>query len=274
MNRLIAAPLLVLVLITLSGCDRATSPEPQATISDPDVLAVVNGEAITRSDLFAYAGIAAGLDAAGTQSVLDELINLQLLRQRAVELGIDRESEIRLLLRNIETNLLASQVIERQAQELRFTEAELAAEYQAQLSSLDPNEYRARHILVESEAEASALAAQLIEGADFAELARAHSRDGSAERGGDLGWFMPSQMVPAFSSAAAALEPGTFTREPVRSQFGWHLILLEERREVEVPGLQDVRTELEDILQARALQAYMDELRARAQIEIPERPAQ
>jgi peptidyl-prolyl cis-trans isomerase C len=275
MNPRLAAPLLALALVALAGCDReAAPPEPQATASDPDTLALVNGAAITRSDVFSYAGLGAGPDTAGTEGVLEELINLELLRQRALELGIDQESEIRTLLRNIETNLLASQVIERKVQELEITEAQLEAEYQAQVSGFDPTEYRARHILVETEGEASALAAQLIEGADFATLAREHSVDGSAARGGDLGWFAPAQMVPAFSSAATALQPGEFTREPVRSDFGWHLILLEDTRELEPPALQDVRTQLEEILQARALQAYMDELRAGARIEIPERPAQ
>jgi peptidyl-prolyl cis-trans isomerase C len=273
MNPRLAAPLLALALVALAGCDRAP-PEPQATVSDPDILALVNGEPITRTDVFSYAGLGAGPDTDGTEGALDELINLELLRQRALELGIDQESEIRTLLHNIETNLLASQVIERKVQELEFTEAELEAEYQAQLSGFDPIEYRARHILVENEDEATALAAQLIEGADFADLAREHSLDGSAARGGDLGWFAPAQMVPAFSEAAIALQPGEFTPEPVRSEFGWHLILLEEKRELEPPALQDVRTQLEEILQARALQAYMDELRADASIEFPERPAQ
>jgi peptidyl-prolyl cis-trans isomerase C len=274
MNPRFALPLFALALIALAGCDRAAPPEPQATVSDPDVLALVNGKTITRSDVFSYAGLAAGSDISGTEGVLDELINLELLRQRALALGIDQESEIRMLLRNIETNLLASQVIERKVQELEFAEAEFEAEYQAQISGFDTTEYRARHILVESEGEASALAAQLIDGADFAALAREHSLDGSASRGGDLGWFVPAQMVPAFSSAATALQPGEFTREPVRSDFGWHLILLEDRRELQPPALQDVRTQLEDILQARALQAYVDELRAGARIEIPERPGQ
>ncbi len=274
MNPRFAAPLLALALIALAGCDRAAPPEPAAAVSDPDVLALVNGQAITQSDVFSYAGLAAGTGTAGTEGALDELINLELLRQRALALGIDQEPEIRMLLRNIETNLLASQVIERKAQEVEFTEAELEAEYQSQIGGFEPTEYRARHILVESEGEASALAAELIEGADFATLAGEHSLDGSAARGGDLGWFVPAQMVPAFSAAATALQPGEFTREPVRSEFGWHLILLEDTREIDPPALQDVRTQLEDILEARALQAYMDELRAAAQIEIPERPGQ
>lgn len=259
--------------LLLGGCERP-QPVAEPVPVDPETLALVNGIAITRTDLFTYIGLEANRDLAGTEDVLDELINLELLRQEAVALGIDQEDETRIILRNIETNLLASQVIERRTLQLRFTDAQIQAEYDAQLAVHGPNEYRARHILVDTEEAANALIAQLDAGADFAELAAEHSTDASAQRGGDLGWFAPAQMVPSFSEAVVGLEVGQHTRTPVTTRFGWHVIRLEELRPIEAPPLADLRPQLEEILQARALRAYMDELRQKARIEFPVRPAQ
>jgi peptidyl-prolyl cis-trans isomerase C len=274
MNARLAAPFLVMAIAVLAACDRAEPPAPAATAADPDTLAVVNGTAITRSDVFAYAGLAAAPDRADSANVLEEMINLELLRQEAIAQGIDQEEDIRMILRNLEANLLASQVIERRVRGIQFTEAEIQAEYETQLAGLGQIEYRARHILVESEGEAQALIGELNDGGDFAALAAEHSLDGSAAQGGDLGWFVAPQMVPAFSAAAAALEPGQYTREPIRSEFGWHVILLEETRALEPPPLLNVWAQIEEILHSRALRAYMDELRAKAEIRFPERPAQ
>lgn len=263
--------LIAMLLLLLGGCER---PEPVSEPApvDPETLAVVNGVPITRTDLFTYVGLESTHDLAGTEDVLNELINLELLRQEAIAQGIDQEEETRIVLRNVETNLLASQVIERRTLQLRFTDAEIQAEYEAQLAVHGSSEYRARHILVDTEDAASALIALLDAGADFAELATEHSDDTSAQRGGDLGWFTPGQMVPSFAEAALALEPGQHTRAPVATRFGWHVIRLEEIRPIELPALADVRPQLEEILQARALRAYMDELRQNARIDFPIRP--
>ena len=157
---------------------------------------------------------------------------------------------------------------------MRFSDAEIQAEYDAQIAAHGATEYRARHILVRESELAADLIAQLDGGADFAELAQAHSIDGSASEGGDLGWFGAGQMVPAFSEAVTALEPGAYSPEPVATQFGWHVIQLTDTRAIEAPPLADVQPLIEEILQTRALRAYMEELRADARVEFPTRPDQ
>ena len=157
---------------------------------------------------------------------------------------------------------------------MRFTEAEIQAEYEAQIAVHGTSEYQARHILVQTPELAADLISQLDAGADFAELAKAHSIDATAAEGGDLGWFAPGQMVPTFSEAVTVLEPGAYTPEPVATQFGWHVIQLMGTRPIEPPPLADVRPLIEEILQARQLRAYMDALRADARVEFPVRPAQ
>jgi peptidyl-prolyl cis-trans isomerase C len=273
MNTRITTILLAGLVVFLTACDH-TDPPMEAPVADAETLVLVNGVPITRVDLFTYVGLDGDPDTAGTEELLDELINLELLRQQAVADGIDQEEEIRITLRNIATNLLASQVIERRTQEMQFSDAEIQAEYDAQIAIHGSTEYRASHILVQTPELAAELIAQLDAGADFAELAEEHSIDGSAQAGGDLGWFAPGQMVPAFAQAATELEPGEYTSEPVATQFGWHVIQLTGTRPIEPPQLAEVRPLIEEILQARSLRAYMEDLRARAEIEFPVRPAQ
>jgi peptidyl-prolyl cis-trans isomerase C len=273
MTTRITTILLAGLVVFVTACDR-TDPPMEAPVADAETLVLVNGIPVTRVDLFTYVGLEGDPDTAGTEELLDELINLELLRQQAVADGIDQEEEMRITLRNIETNLLASQVIERRTQAMQFSDAEIQAEYDAQIAVHGSTEYRASHILVQTPDLAAELIAQLNAGADFAELAEAQSIDASAQAGGDLGWFAPGQMVPPFAQAATGLEPGQYTSEPVATQFGWHVIQLTETRPIEPPPLAEVRPLIEEILQARRLRAYMEDLRARAEIEFPVRPAQ
>lgn len=267
--------LLASLLLILTACDRIEpEPEPEPPVADPETLALVNGVPITRTDLFTYVGLGETPETTATEDVLEELVNLELLRQQAVAEGIHDEEEIRILLRNIETNLLASEMIERRTAAMQFSEAEIQAEYEEQVAALPSEEYRARHILVPTAELAQELIEALDAGADFAALAETHSIDGSAAEGGDLGWFAPQQMVPPFAEAVAALEPGEYTREPVATQFGWHVIRLEDTRPLEPPSLDEVRPVIEEILQTQRLRDYIEELRADARIEFPLRPHQ
>ncbi len=274
---------LLAATITLTACGSSSEPEGTPPIGTAETLVIVGGTPITRTDVFAHVGHddpmqgpsdGHRIDHQDTDNVLEELINLELLRQEAVTLGIDQEPDVRMILRSIETNLLASQVIERKTAELQISDAAIEDEYASQVAQFAQTEYRARHILVATQPEAEARIAELNEGAAFAELATAHSQDGSATKGGDLGWFPPERMIPAFSAALMTLEPGSYTPEPVETEFGWHVIQLEATRDAPVPPLEAVRTQIEEILQTRALRAYLEDLRSATTVTYPTRPAQ
>lgn len=142
------------------------------------------------------------------------------------------------------------------------TDEEILAEYQIQITSAPTLQFKARHILVETQAAASDLIVQLNDGADFAELATEHSTGPTGANGGDLGWFSPDQMVAAFSDAVAALEDGAYTAEPVQTQFGWHVILREESRDNQPPTLESVRDVLKQRVEQTKFQSYIENLRS------------
>ena len=142
------------------------------------------------------------------------------------------------------------------------TDAEIEAAYKEQIAAAPPLEFKARHILVETQSEANSLVAELDGGADFAELAKTKSTGPSGPNGGDLGWFGPNHMVAPFSQAVAALEDGAYSEAPVQTQFGWHVILREESREATPPTLESVRDMIKQRVEQGKLQDYLEGLRA------------
>ena len=129
-------------------------------------------------------------------------------------------------------------------------------------------EYNARHVLVETREEAVVVIESLDNGADFSEVAMEKSTGPSGKTGGKLGWFAPGQMVKPFSDATAALETGTYTKEPVETQFGWHVIMLDEVRDITPPPFDDVKERLKMLLANQKLQVHIQEMRASADIQI------
>jgi peptidyl-prolyl cis-trans isomerase C len=130
-----------------------------------------------------------------------------------------------------------------------------------------PREYHARHILVDDKAKADAITKELQAGGDFAKLAEKNSKDPSGKNGGDLGWFTLDTMVKPFSDAVSVLEPGQMTQLPVQSQFGWHVIKLEESRAGAAPSFDEVKDRVKMLVQRKKLQTYLEELRKNAKIE-------
>jgi peptidyl-prolyl cis-trans isomerase C len=142
------------------------------------------------------------------------------------------------------------------------TDEEILAEYEEQMKMAPTLQFKARHILVETQAAASELIAKLDDGADFAELAKENSTGPTGANGGDLGWFSPQQMVKPFSDAVAVLADGAHTSEPVQTQFGWHVILREESRENQPPTLESVRDTIKQRVEQGKFQGYIEQLRA------------
>jgi len=238
------------------------------------VLATVDGSPITLGNVIAlrdrlppqYQDLP---DDVLMQGLLDQLVDQQLL---ATALSASPESDplqVKLAVENERRTVLAGLAANAAVADA-VDEAKVKAAYDAQVAAFQPApEFSAAHILVDSEDKAKALKAEIDGGKDFAEVAKANSSDGSAANGGDLGWFGMGQMVPEFETAVVALAPGEVSA-PVKSQFGWHLIKLNDKRETAPPPLDQARPEIENQLRQAALEARLVELRAGATIEKPE----
>ncbi|WP_171206474.1 peptidylprolyl isomerase [Ruegeria sp. HKCCA0235A] len=245
---------------------------PLAAETQPDastVVARVNGDEITLGHVIATV---ASLPPQYQQAeddvlfdfVLEQLIQQQLLGQQ--QDGLSKQNA--LTLDNEKRSLQAVQTVAALTNDV-VTEEAIQAAYDARFNDFaGEDEFDASHILVESEEEAKALKAQLDDGADFAELARENSTGPSGPNGGALGWFGKGQMVPEFEAAVIALEKGQVS-DPVQTQFGWHLVKLNDKRKTEAPELDAVRDELAQTIQQDAIQARIDELTQQAQIERP-----
>ncbi|NOE26778.1 peptidylprolyl isomerase [Ruegeria sp. HKCCD6157] len=245
---------------------------PLAAETQPDastVVARVNGDEITLGHVIATV---ASLPPQYQQAeddvlfdfVLEQLIQQQLLGQQ--QDGLNKQNA--LTLDNEKRSLQAVQTVAALTNDV-VTEEAIQAAYDARFNDFaGEDEFDASHILVESEEEAKALKAQLDDGADFAELARENSTGPSGPNGGALGWFGKGQMVPEFEAAVIALEKGQVS-DPVQTQFGWHLVKLNDKRKTEAPELDAVRDELAQTIQQEAIQARIDELTQQAQIERP-----
>lgn len=199
------------------------------------------------------------------QALTDELTDIYLLstQESAEELAEDPKVAAQLELQK--RGVLAQAAAEQFLAQHQPTEAEIQQEYEEQVKLAPTQQYKARHILVETQAAAQDVIKQLDEGADFEDLAKESSTGPSSESGGDLGWFSPNQMVKPFSDAVAQLEDGNYTKEPVQTEFGWHVILREESRSTEPPTLASVRDALTQSVQQKKFQAHIEELREEAE---------
>lgn len=249
---------------------------PGAGVSDAEdpVVARVNGQPILRSEVkAAIAQLPAQFQGMPQerlfQPILDQMIANRIVAQAAEQAGVEETPEFRTRFAAMRERLLQQTYLEQEIDK-RLTDERLREVYEKIKAENPPQpELRARHILVEDEARAKEIVAELEGGADFAEIAARESKDpGSAAEGGDLGWFSPEVMVPEFSQAALALEPGAYTTEPVQSQFGWHVIKLEERRTPEFPPFEELRDQLAEQQAQTEAQAVVEELRKAAEVEV------
>lgn len=251
----------------------AGAPASAQDVDASTVLATVDGTEITLGQVVAASGRMAGQmggmpDDALLENMLQQMID-QALLARTVSTSVESDPlAVTVELENGRRGLLAGSAIEAMLAE-PIPETELRAAYDESIAALEPAvEYNAAHILVASEDEAKAIAARVEDGESFADLATEASLDpGSAARGGDLGWFALGQMVPEFEQAVVAAEAGKVTA-PVESQFGWHLILVNETRDVPPPAFEDVRGDIEGALRQEQIREEIEALRVAATIEI------
>ncbi|MDE2197015.1 MAG: peptidylprolyl isomerase [Gammaproteobacteria bacterium] len=260
--------LLIAAIAALAACSAK-----QNTADTSSVLASVNGTPITNDMFRAYVRSLAGgqepqLDQQKRQLVLNRLVDMQVLAQQAKKTGLTKDPKVAADLQVQQAGLLAQEMVQQYLSQHPVTDAQLKAEYQARIQSMPGTEYRARHILVADEKQAQDIITQLNHGASFAKLAEKYSKDGSAKNGGELGWFSPADMVPQFSQALMQLKKGAYTKQPVHTQFGWHVIQLEDTRALPPPSMDSVRDQLMNELQGKAVEAYINSLRGSAKVDM------
>ncbi len=252
------------------------SPAPAAEDKDEKrgdpVVAIVNGAQIQRSDVEEARGrLPAQMRQVPLQVVfgllLDSLINTKLVAGQAREQGLHEEEKIKRQMARIEDQILERTFLVGYTEQL-VTEDALQERYKKLVGETkDKEEISARHILVETEGRATEIIADLKKGEDFAELAKKRSTGPSASAGGDLGFFSADQMVPEFAEAAFALDKGQFTETPVKTQFGWHVIKVEDRRAAKPPAVEDVSETLRADLAREIGSAYIQGLREKADVQ-------
>ena len=200
--------------------------------------------------------------------IRDELINRELLAQEATKKGLDKTPETMLQIELQRQQLLGQAYFQDYFKSNPISEEIMKREYENAKSQLGSREFKARHILVKQEDEAKQIIAQIRKGASFDKLAADKSEDtGSKGKGGDLDWAPPNRYVKPFADALAKLKKGQMTDAPVQTQFGWHVIRLDDERPTKLPPYEDVKSNIQQQLQGQAVQKAIADLRAKAKIE-------
>lgn len=262
---------LAAAMFATTGCAKdGGKADADANASPP--VAIVNGTPISREVYDMFVNTRSGgrsaeeITAEEKAEQLDELIQMYVAAQQAEKDGLDKGEDgarLQLMYHSALADLAGRKFLEGKEP----TEEEKRAEYESQIAQLPKLEYSARHILVADEAKAKELIAELDKGASFETLAKENSSDSSAQEGGDLGWFAPNRMVKPFADAVQALEKGKYTTTPVQSQFGWHIIKLEDTRDLAPPPYEMVEQQLVQLVRQNKFQAYLDELMKSAKVE-------
>lgn len=235
-------------------------------------VAIVNGKAVPMSRMEALSQQVTRSGRPVTPEMQgqlkDEVIAREIFMQEAKKQGLDTTEDFKTQMEMARQTLLIRELFGNYQKTNPVTDADIKAEYDKFAAANSGKEYHARHILVETEDQAKAIIAQLKKGGKFDEIAKKSSKDpGSGAKGGDLDWANPSNYVPEFSQALMKLSKGQTTETPVKSQFGYHIIRLDDVRDAQLPKFDDVKPQIAQQLQQQKMTKYQEELRAKAKIE-------
>jgi peptidyl-prolyl cis-trans isomerase C len=275
----IAVGLSTLALAPLAAQETAPA-KPAAEAAKPvdpnAVVATINGQAITEADLqLAESELSqqfAQLPAEQRRAAaLSAAIEIKVLADKAVADGLDKDADFQRRAAFLQQRALHGWMVEKEVVG-KITDDEIRARYDKEIAAAPPeNEIHARHIRVKSKEEADGIIKQLDGGADFQKLANEHTSDPSGKtNGGDLGYFGQGQMVPEFEKAATALEVGAYSKEAVQTQFGWHIIKVEDKRAKQPPAFDQVKEQVKSLLIRDKYFALVKEARAAAKVDIPD----
>jgi peptidyl-prolyl cis-trans isomerase C len=244
-----------------------------AYVASTDVVAEVNGTKITKQMVEQFRS-EAGKQGRGVgtsdQAILEELVSQELIYQDAEKKGIENSTQFQEQMQRLRRNLLIATALSDYLDEHPVSDEEVEKFYDNLAERMKDKEYHARHILVKTEEEANDIIGALNEGGDFAELAKEKSTGPTGKKGGDLGWFRSGKMVKPFSDATAKLSKGEYTKQPVKTQFGWHVILLEDVRDVQPPPLAQIKPRIVQALEQEKVREYVAALRAEGQVSVEE----
>ncbi|MBW8897558.1 MAG: peptidyl-prolyl cis-trans isomerase [Massilia sp.] len=201
------------------------------------------------------------------EAIKKDLIGREVLIQEADKQGVGTRPDVKNAIDNARQSIIINAMLADYIKKNPVKDADIKAEYDKYKAQVGEKEYHARHILVGKEDEAKQIIAKLKGGAKFEDLAKQSKDPGSAQNGGDLDWASPASFVPEFSKAMTTLQKGAITETPVHSQFGWHVIKLEDVRPAKVPPFEEVKQQVAESLQQRKLAAYREELMKKAKIQ-------
>ncbi len=277
MNVRLPAVLLAAALVAPAAAQGPAQPSaPQAVLPQPSAIsstraALVNGKPIPRSRVDAIVKEQAGRGLPdGDQlrkAVVDRLVNFELVVQEAERKGLTKSAELREQIELARQQVIFNAFMADYFKSRPTSEKEMRAEYEKVKASRGEKEYKARHVLVDTEAQAREIIAQLEKGAKIEDLAKVSKDAGSRERGGDLNWNTAATYVKPFADALVKLDKGKYTREPVQSPFGWHVIQLDDVRATQFPAYEQVKPQLQNMMQEQEVQKVFAALRAKAKIE-------
>jgi peptidyl-prolyl cis-trans isomerase C len=242
-------------------------PASSNTLKGDEIIASVNGQFIATRILDEIERQLQSDQADINRSdIVNQLIDLTLLAQQAKAEQLDTQPKISASLQLYYTQTMANAYLDSLAENIQISDEAVRAEYDAQIAQLKRTEYRAQHILLSTSAEAKDVIAKLNDGGSFTDLATTYSTGPSALQGGDLGWFEASTMVAEFSDALTALDMGRYTTDPVQTQYGWHVIQLNDKRAGSMPDFNSVKAGIKNLLLRNELNKAVAELRSKATI--------
>lgn len=234
-------------------------------------VALVNGVSIpqARVDMRVKAAAAQGQPDSPElrKAIRDDMINLEVMVQEANKLGLNKNEEVLQQTELARQQVLVGAFIQDYAKKHPISDDQIKQEYDKMKAKLGDKEYNVRHILVETEAEAKSIIEQLGKKAKFEKLAAKSKDTGSAAQGGSLGWAVPSNFVPPFANALLNLKKGERSKEPVQTQFGWHVLMVDDIRDLKAPPLDEIKPQLYQRLQQQSIKKAIDDLRAKAKVE-------
>jgi peptidyl-prolyl cis-trans isomerase C len=254
--------------VTTPGAAAPTAPAAQ----DDPVVARVNDKVLRRSDVVAaQKQLPAQVQQMPLDTIypllLDQMVNSLLIADAGRAIHLDQDADVKHRLARIEDRLIQEAYLAKQV-EGELNDEKLRTRYQQFVKDNPPKEeVSARHILLEKEEQAKAVIAELDKGADFVKLAKEKSTGPSSDTGGDLGFFSREDMVPEFSEVAFSLQKGEYTKTPVKTQFGWHIIRVEDRRTAAPPSFEDAREELTSQISRDVINDKVKDLRQKAKVE-------